>query len=159
MLTPDFLGTLPGWITSASVVTLLGMLLRHHIQHGRLTLDDRAQKATSEAAIRDHYAQEVNALRGQLDRQSKSFREDLASLEKQWRDLLREAEERHEQCLKDRDALRERVSDLEDELRGLIRLITQASVDRVLMLGEDIPADVRHAAQRVEALIKEKGRK
>jgi hypothetical protein len=140
----DLLGTIPQWLTGGAVVTFVGLLLKRDVQV-------RGLKNADSADIRDHYADEV----GQL---SEQFRNALTDLEKRYRDALEESEQRHQKCLDDRDLLRERVNQLEDELRGLIRVITQASIDRVLMLGDDVPQDIREASERVEAIIKERGR-
>lgn len=155
---PEILGTIPGWIMAFATSGILGLLLRHKIQAGRLALDGERLAMDGDVNIRDHYAKEVAALREQLNNQSRKFREDLQALDDRWRNLLKESEDRHEECLKDRDALRGRVNTLEDELRGLIRVITQASIDRVLMLGTELPDDIRAAAERVEEIIKERGR-
>jgi flagellar motility protein MotE (MotC chaperone) len=158
MIPMDFVGTLPGWITAGSMVTLLGLILRYRLGSRKLDLEKNAQIQVDEQSIRDHYAKEVARLTQKLDDQSTAFRKDLLDIEERYRKLLEEEEERHRVCLSDRDALRKRVADMEDEWRGLIRVITQASIDKVLMLPGDLPDDIKGAADRVEEMIRAKGR-
>lgn len=144
------------WLNIATLLLgggALGIILRHRLGWRKLTLD-------SEGEIRDHYAKEVARLTEKLNEQSSAFRKDLVELEQHWRAMLAEAEKRHDECLKDRDNLLNRVNQLEDELRGLIRVITQASIDRVLHLPstEPLSDDIREAAARVEKIITERGR-
>lgn len=158
MFTNYYLGTLPQQISALSLVALLGLVLRYRLGWRRLSIEGQKQQDTDEADIRDHYAQEVAALRQKLADMHLQFRADLLELETRYRKMLNDSEDRHEQCMADRDILRERVNQLEDELRGLIRVITQASIDRVLMIGTEMPDDIREAALRVENIIKAKGR-
>jgi hypothetical protein len=83
----------------------------------------------------------------------------LQEIEARYRQLLADSEKRHEECQRDRDALRDRIGFLEDELRGLIRLIAQNSAGRVLKMGDDVPQDIREAAERVENILLMHGRK
>lgn len=166
MIPHEILGTIPGWITSAGVLSLLGLYFRFYTQNRKLSLD-------GDAKLRDHYAQEVErlrefsakeiaALREQLAKQATQFREDLQNLENRYRRMLDEAEERHDSCIADRDGLRKRVAELEDDWRGLLRVVTQASIDKVLMipgLSDDMPGDMRDMAERVEQIIHESGKK
>lgn len=158
----DVLGTIPGWITSAGVLALLTLMSKHYLAARKLQQEGsaigQAQSDARDADIRDHYADEVRQLRDKLDKQNDQFRADLNELESRYRRALDESEKRHQQCMDDRDILRQRVTLLEDELRGLIRVITQASIDRVLMIHEELPQDIREAAARVEAIITERGR-
>lgn len=146
MLDTSVLGTLPGWITSGGVLMMIGLLLRWQIQNRQIDTGDNAN-------IRDHYAKEVASMRESLHKQSQRFREDLDAMDKRYREMLLASEQRHEECLADRDGLRQEVGILRDEINGLIRVITQASIDRVVMLGEAVPAEIREAASRAQAYI------
>lgn len=73
------------------------------------------------ADIRDHYAEELARV---VDRQHK--------------------------CEEREHRLRERVAELENDILGLIRIITQASADKVLDLGAEVPKHIRDMAERVK---------
>lgn len=73
-----------------------------------------------EADIRDHYAEELERV---IKRQ-------------------RECELREE-------ALRSRVGELENNVRGLIGIIRQASTDKVIALGPEVSEQIRDMAERV----------
>lgn len=120
----SLLGTIPGWITSAGVVALVIGFFKYRI--GMRTLDD-----ASEEKIRTHYSSEL---------------ERVVTLQ-------RECEERsHQQQVefdKREKELRDRVTKLEDDILGLIRIIGQASSDKVLMLEPEAPEDIRNIAHRI----------
>lgn len=117
MTTPDFIGTLPGWITAASTTTGVVALIAAYWRRGiALTGLHNAD----EADIRDHYAEELARV---IQRQ-------------------RDCEVREE-------ALRERVSELENNVLGLIGIIRQASADKVLALGPAVSEQIRDMAKRV----------
>lgn len=135
-MTPDFLGTLPGWITAAStttgVVTIIVAYWKRGVSLQRLSNED-------EADIRDHYALEVEALRGQL-----------LTLERHYRDMLEQSDRRHAECEVARVEMR-------NELEGLKSQIRLASTDRVLRMEKD-PPDAPHAraaAHRVKQIIED----
>jgi hypothetical protein len=133
-VTPDFLGTLPGWITAAStitgVVTIIVAWWRRGISLQRLSNE-------SEADIRDHYADEVGALRTQL-----------LTLERHYREMLEQSDRRHAECEVARQEIR-------TELEGLKSQIRLASTDRVLRMESDPPPapHARAAAHRVKKII------
>jgi hypothetical protein len=142
----EFLGTLPGWLTSAGVLTMVGLLLRWQVLNRQIGQGDTIN-------IRDHYAKEVGSLRSSLHAQAARFRDDLDAMDKRYREILASAEERHEECLADRDKLRQEVGILRDEINGLVRVITQASIDRVVMLGDVVPIEIKEAAERAQDYI------
>jgi hypothetical protein len=72
------------------------------------------------ADIRDHYAEELERV---------TVRQ-------------RECEERESQ-------LRGRVAELENDILGLIRIIGQASTNKVLLLEENVSEDIRQMAERI----------
>jgi hypothetical protein len=151
-MSPDLLGTIPSWITSAGILTMLGLLLRWQIQNRQIGAGDTAN-------IRDHYAKEVASLRASLHSQANQFRQDLDAMDKRYRDIIAASEERHEECQADRDKLRQEVGILRDEINGLVRVITQASIDRVVMLGENVPEDIKAAAARAQQYISNEAKK
>jgi hypothetical protein len=119
-LTADFLGTLPGWITAAGVAAILGVVLRYRLGVGRLNLEGRKQDDANEKDIRDHYSEELGRV-----------------------------VQRQIECEKREAQLRGRVSQLENDILGLIRIISQASADKVLLLDEGVPEDIRQMAARI----------
>jgi hypothetical protein len=149
-LPQELLGTIPGWITSGGVIAGLGILVKRELGLKKLSIDSSAQEATSESAIRDHYSKEVARLTS-----------NLTELEARYRKLLDESEARHEKCVGDRDALREQVDALEDKWRGLLRVVTQASIDKVLLIPgieNETFGNMRDVAERVDQIIRDTGR-
>jgi hypothetical protein len=115
---PEFVGTLPGWITAISstggVAAVIIALLRRNVSLRGLQNADHAD-------IRDHYAEE-----------------------------LERVIERQHGCEAREEKLRERVTELENDVLGLIRIIAQASADKVLLLDtEDIPPSIKKMAERI----------
>lgn len=137
---PSFIGnsTLPQWLTALFTG---GGLFWFIIQW-------RGQSMSSEEQIRDHYAKEVKILRDRVDAKDEQF----VRIERHWRTMLQEEERRHEECRQDREALRDRVTTLENELTGVKRQIADYSSDRLMVLegatgGGTKPSDVApHAA-------------
>jgi hypothetical protein len=80
----------------------------------------RAAANVNGADIRDHYAEE-----------------------------LARTVQRHMTAKSGKQALRKRVAELENDVLGLIRLISQASADKVLNLGPDVPQDILDMADRI----------
>lgn len=140
---PAWAGTLPGWITSAGVVGLLGLLLRYQLGRQKLQIDAaqvdiNAQQIanTDEADIRDHYAEEVKELRAALKEQSARHQQRENEMDDRYRRLLQESEARHEECQTQRRELRHDMDRLLDEMAGLRRTIVQYSAEGVVRLGE-----------------------
>lgn len=151
---PDFLGSLPAWITAGGMVTLVGVVLTHlrglrklKIEARQVDINAVQVDKTDGADIRDHYAEEVRQLREQLNGQGERHR------------LAQEASDRrHEECVREREILRDQVRALKDLVSGLRRIITQASASRAIRIaGEEpgeIPEDILAAAERVEELFR-----
>lgn len=116
-MTPDFLGTLPGWITAASTTTGVVTVIVAFWKRG---VSLKGLQNADEADIRDHYAEELERVVA-----------------------------RQHACEQREEALRNRVGELEDDVRGLIRIITQASADKVLALGPGASKQIRDMAMRV----------
>lgn len=145
MTTPEFIGTIPGWITAIAAVTgLVAAFLKFGLGWRKQTLGD-------DADIRDHYAQEVAALRGKLDGQEAQF----LSLEKHWREILEGSDRRHQECEEARQSMRREINKMHEEIAGLRSQIRAASTDRVLRMEEDPPPapHARAAAKRVKNII------
>lgn len=95
MLAPDFIGTLPGWITAAStttgVVTLTVAFWRRGVSLKGLQNADQADK-------RNHLAEEMKALR-----------ENVASLRAEVAAARKELADCEEECRTKLDAMREEL--------------------------------------------------
>lgn len=130
-MAPDFIGTLPGWITAISTT---GGMVTLVVAYWRRGVSLKSLDNAEHADIRDHYAEEV----------------------KRYAEELQRVTERQRECEERESRLRERVTYLENELNGLIRLIAQNSANRVLQLGDDVPEDIRAAAQRVDNILKDR---
>jgi Aconitase A len=153
MIPSDFVGTLPGWITAGSLVTLLGFLLRNQVANRKIGVDRLALDNAAAATIGNLYAEEVKALRLRLDENSKAFRAQLTEVEERYKELLKDSDRRHDECERERVKLHNEVAVLRKEIDGLVRVITQASIDRVIMLGDEVPEHIREAAQRAANFI------
>jgi ABC-type nitrate/sulfonate/bicarbonate transport system substrate-binding protein len=133
------LGTLPQQVTAISsggiFLSLIGLLIKWNLGRSRLSLEAKKQHDVDEADIRDHYAKEVERLTERIEKNDDRYRRLLAESEKA------------------QDALRKRVTFLEDEIKGLIRLITYNSAHTVLQLGDDVPDDIRATAERVKVIM------
>lgn len=145
---PSWAGTLPGWITSAGVLGLLGLLVRYQlgvkkleIEAKQVSINAAATDNADEADIRDHYADEVRQLRTRLDDQSKRHGDDLEKVENR----LRECRDREEELL-------DSVRALKDTVSGLIRIIAQASASQAISLSPAASAEITAAARRVQML-------
>lgn len=132
-------GTLPQQVTAISsggiFIALVGLLVKWNLGSGQLSLDRQKQHDADEADIRDHYAKEVERLTDRLEKNDERYR-----------NLLKEAEA-------ERDKMRKRIAFLEDEVKGLVRLITYNSANNVLQLGDDVPEDIKRAAERVRQIL------
>lgn len=105
-----FFGTLPGWITASAVTAILGLIVRWQLGLRRLRVDADQVANADEANIRDHYAQEVAALRQQLIDRDERYR---AQIER--------ADQRHEECARARDELRQKLTQVQNRLTGTVR--------------------------------------
>lgn len=155
---PGALGTVPGWITSGGIMGILGLLIYWQLGNRKISVDSDVQQNVDKADIRDHYADEVAALRKRLDEAGQRnvlaqtqieeryktlltvaetrYRTATAEIEEHYKGALKAAEQRHDECVADRDALRNEVRALYDEVAGLRRQITTQATDRVLALGQ-----------------------
>lgn len=117
---PGFLGTLPGWIAAISTSGIFATLVTLIVAYWRRGVSLRSLANSDHADIRDHYAEE----------------------------LARVVQRQHE-CEERETELRSRVASLENDILGLIRIITQASADKVLYLGPEVPEHIREIAERI----------
>lgn len=129
--------------------TALGVVLRYKLGQQKLAAD-------SEADIRDHYADEVKALREKLNLQEQYFR----GLETHLRGLIDESDRRHSECEAARVEDRRERSRMQDEIDGMKAQIRAASTDRVLRMEKDPPEapHSRAAAHRVKGIIENGGK-
>lgn len=107
----ELVGTIPQWLTALGIGSFLIALIRRDVQV-------RGLKNTDTADIRDHYAQEVAALR-----------EQLFSMEQHYRQMLQQSDRRHEECELARTAMRA-------ELEGLKRTMAQNSQSTAQLIGD-----------------------
>jgi hypothetical protein len=133
----DLLGTIPQWLTALGIGSFFVALLRRDVQVRGLRNADTAD-------IRDHYADELKALRDRLDIADKRYLEAMKLADSRWE----ESNRRHEECVKERE-------DLRDELTGLKRQIIRYSSGKLTIL-EEAP-ESRKAAERVRKITNEPG--
>jgi chromosome segregation ATPase len=144
----EFLGIpITGWISSAGIVTLVGLFFRRDVALRKIS--------SSEAGdLRDHYAEELKALREKLNSQEQHF----TSMEKHWREMLEASDHRHEECEKARQAMRRELSDMHDEIAGLKRQISITSANKLIELegnGAPRPSEVAPHATASAARVKD----
>jgi phage shock protein A len=113
----SFLGSLPAWISSGALLTILAIVVRWQLGLRRLRVEaDQVQvnarqvDHADEANVRDHYAREVAALRTRIDEQAERHRQSLDRYDK-----------RHEACEKERAELRRELVAVQDRLTGVVR--------------------------------------
>lgn len=114
------IGTVAGWVTAFSSLGIFASLSTIIIAYWRRGVSLRGLANAEDADIRDHYAEE----------------------------LARVIQRQHE-CEAREQGLRTRVADLENDVLGLIRIIAQASADKVLHLGPEVPQHLIEMAERV----------
>lgn len=160
---PDVLGTVPGWITSGGIMGILGLLIWWQMGNRKIGVDQQVQFNVDKADIRDHYAEEVSALRARIDTQAANhatrvtdletrYQRNIGEVEERFARALRDAEERHADCMRDKDGQHDEINNLKDQVAGLRRQIGLQATDRVLELGNrDAPSeDVLASAYRVK---------
>lgn len=124
----ELLGTIPGWITSAGVIALLGIVLRYRLGSRRLSIEGQKQHDADAADRRDHIAEEMAALRTNI------------SL------LRKELHDCEEQC-------REQIRDLQEELWGekRQRVAEQLSLINIILDKVDAP-DLQNLRATLESI-------
>lgn len=128
----------------------LGIILKYRLGTKKLDLD-------SEEAIRDHYAKEVARLTEKLESETQGFRATMRDMEEHYRRMLSDSDRRHEECQRDREALRQEVSNMHDEIRGLKRQIARYSADALVILEDrGCPSDAAPHAASSAARVKRK---
>lgn len=147
-----FLETVRPWISPVALTAILGVVLSHRlglrklsIEAERVHIEERAVEDKDEADIRDHYAQEVAALRSALQAQSTRHREETDGIVAKLRE-----------CRASEDGLLDKVRELKDVVAGLIRIITQASASEAIRLGPAASAEIQAAARSVSLILVER---
>ena len=135
---PEVLGTVPGWITAGSTVTAAGIALKAWLARVKLSQEN-------EDGIRDHYAKELAALRGQilLLQQSSDLR--AAAADKRYDDAIKAADLRHNQCQEEVERQRHKLTDMQEEIDALHRRISAQGHGVVALFepAHDIPQDMQ----------------
>jgi rubrerythrin len=156
---PDFLGTIPGWITALSASGGFGLLLRWHLGLKKVAVEAEqvqieGQKVRNEAAdqLRDHWADEIKRITMMLADQEKRHNDALDAMEQRHGKALLANEERQAKCEQERERLARKVGDMEEELRGVRAQVRMNSADQLRLLAatnEDIPPYALEAAQTI----------
>lgn len=114
------LASLGPWVTGGGLVAATGVAAKLWVDLKRLEMESRnnayAAVQTAENSIRDHYAQEVASLRGQLLAMAQTNASSLALAEQRYREAIAAADERHSRCEQECEALREQVRGMEREI-------------------------------------------
>jgi uncharacterized membrane protein YccC len=141
---PDWMGTLPNWITATALSVYLGLWIRRELGLKRLAIEAdqvqvNAQKVGNEdsADIRDHYAQEVGRLMQAMDDQAKRHEDAMNALEARHNRIYEAAEQRQARCEAEREKLGERVQHLEEELSGVRLQVRMNSAEQVVLLADE----------------------
>lgn len=74
-MAPDLIGTIPQWLTFGGVATILGIVLRYRLGLRKLAVEADQVKVNARqvdnadaADVRDHFAEEIQNLRAELQR-------------------------------------------------------------------------------------------
>lgn len=148
------------WSIPGLLAAILAIVLRYRLGARKLEIDAQAVDVSAlevrqaeEANIRDHYAEEVRQLRERIDSQAERHRRERDEDEVRHRLALAAADQAHKDCVEAREDLRDKVSALKDQVAALIRIILQNQVSGALRLDpENLPPEIREAAQRVDAI-------
>lgn len=101
-----------------------------------------ASTTTGVAAVFIAYIRRGVSIRGLQNAEDEDIR-------KHYADELARVVARQHDCEVREETLRNRVSELENDILGLIRIISQASANKVLLLEEGVPEDIRAMAERI----------
>jgi predicted nucleic acid-binding Zn-ribbon protein len=158
---PAFFGTLPGWVTALSSGGILACLVRRELGLKKLEIEAQQVNVTArqvedarDADIRDHYADEVKALREALQQQSKRHNDALDALEARHQRVHDAAAARQEKCEAEREKLATLVRDIQEELHGVRAQVRANSAEQVVLLAasnEPVPPHALEAAKRIVA--------
>lgn len=159
-------GTIPSWIAAIFSAGSFGVVASGvNTWRKNSTL---AKKVADEgdAGIRDHYSEELKALRQQILESGRLHAERAAEAERRYREGLRAADERHDAAMSAADEreracqgevreLRREILKLSDEVIGLRRQLGQVGTSAVILATHAPSELVQEAAARaVEALDK-----
>lgn len=133
-----FLGTLPGWITSVSVVGMLGIMVRGYLGKGRLAIDAKQVNVTAEGKLREHYANELGSLREQIIKMGQHHLDREREIDERWRKLLQESEQRHEECVAQREQLAKEVREVKERQLAQVRQFTAYQRSIIDLLPESM---------------------
>jgi len=136
-----------GWISSAGILSLVGLFLRRDVALRKLS-------HTEAADLRDSYAAELAGVRAERVEDRRRHQEERVEdrdaymrLEKHMRDMLGMSDQRHKECEDDRKAMRQHVTKLEQDITGLNRKIIEYSAERAVSLD---PSRTPHASASAE---------
>jgi hypothetical protein len=129
------------WSSPALLATILGFLLKHNL--GVRAAKNAALQSyhAGEADIRDHYADELAALRAERAADAERYRRSLEA-----------ADRRSELCERQREELRDKVAALRELVESLKATIVQHSRSTAVALGDILSPDTKAAAERVEQI-------
>ena len=128
---PEIVGTIPGWITSATVVSGMGLYLKSVIDGRKLSMEDRE-------ALRAGYTAQVAALT-----------QDNIALRAEVAKTRREADADREDCYKATDSLRTIVTQLREEIAGL-RMNAMAKDAAAIRSTENISPAMQRALDTLD---------
>jgi hypothetical protein len=74
---------------------------------------------------------------------------DKADIRDHYAEELERVTTRQHECEAREALLRDRVTQLENDILGLIRIISQASANKVLLLDQNVPEEIRQMAARI----------
>ena len=140
------------WITPTALLAILGVVLRHRVQAGRLKLDGDKIADDAEARLRDHYAAELAALRSQIIAQAQKHLDRERLLDERARAAIDEARRSHEECREQNKELLAEVQTLREQVRGLQRMLTSNSVAALRVGGLPPSPEITDAAERTAAV-------
>ena len=156
-----FLGTIPGWITAGGMVALLTVVVRRElglkkiaVEAEQVHVNARQVENEDDADIRKHWAGEVQRLQDALAAQDGRHNDALMALETRHAREMQHNADRQERCEQERERLALRVTEIENELKGVMAQVRMAGAEQMVLLaasGEELPPHAVEAARRIVA--------
>lgn len=144
MIPNELLGTIPGWITGASSLAILTLIVRWQLGLKKIAVEAEQVEVNARVAgnaniadIRDHYAQELARLN----------------------QVVEKITAEHEECKRERDQYRKEVGNLDRKLTGVVRQFVAFQLETAKAIPpENLTPSIRGMLEQLEALASGNGK-
>lgn len=158
---PDWVGTLPAWISASTLLGIFGVLVRRElglkkieVEADQVNVSARKIETDEAANIREHWAGEVQRLQDALAAQDGRHNDALTAMEARHAKEMKNNADRQERCEQERERLALRVTEIEQELKGVMAQVRMAGAEQMVLLaasGQELPPHAVEAARRIVA--------